>query len=57
MTDTTRPPLAGTPSLLRAINDRAALVMEAVDGLVAHVMYEGVTTPFTINGVAGNQPE
>ncbi|MDQ0574206.1 multicopper oxidase family protein [Agromyces albus] len=29
----------------------------AVDGLVAHVMYEGVSTPFTINGAAGNQPE
>ena len=29
----------------------------AVDGLVAHVMYEGVTTRFTIDGVAGNRPE
>lgn len=27
----------------------------AVDGLVAHLMYEGVTTPFTIGG--GNEPE
>jgi hypothetical protein len=24
---------------------------------VAHVMYEGVTTSFTINGAAGNRPE
>ena len=24
---------------------------------VAHLMYEGVTTPFTINGVEGNKPE
>ncbi|GAB4100355.1 multicopper oxidase family protein [Sinomonas halotolerans] len=29
----------------------------ALDGLVAHVMYEGVSTPFTVNGAAGNQPE
>jgi hypothetical protein len=29
----------------------------AVDGLIAHLMYDGVTTPFTINGAAGNHPE
>jgi hypothetical protein len=23
----------------------------------AHLMYEGVTTPFTTGGTAGNQPE
>ncbi|WP_263103327.1 ROK family transcriptional regulator [Kitasatospora sp. DSM 101779] len=32
MTDTTRPPLAGTPSLLRAINDRAALELLLANG-------------------------
>jgi FtsP/CotA-like multicopper oxidase with cupredoxin domain len=26
-------------------------------GLVAHLMYEGVTTPFVIGGAAGNNPE
>jgi FtsP/CotA-like multicopper oxidase with cupredoxin domain len=29
----------------------------AQEGLVAHLMYEGVTTPFTIGGSAANQPE
>ena len=29
----------------------------AVEGLVAHVMYEGVTTPYLIAGSAGNHPE
>ncbi len=29
----------------------------AADGLVAHLMYEGVTTPFTIGGDADNAPE
>jgi FtsP/CotA-like multicopper oxidase with cupredoxin domain len=29
----------------------------AAEGLVAHLMYEGVTTPFTTGGTAGNQPE
>jgi FtsP/CotA-like multicopper oxidase with cupredoxin domain len=29
----------------------------AVDGLVAHLMYNGVSTPFTVNGAAGNHPE
>lgn len=32
MTDTTRAPLAGTPSLLRAINDRAALELLLANG-------------------------
>ena len=29
----------------------------AAEGLVAHLMYEGVTTPFTIGGDADNEPE
>jgi len=29
----------------------------AKDGMVAHLMYEGVTTPFRIGGAAENQPE
>jgi len=38
-------------------SDHCHTLPHAVDGLVAHVMYDGVTTPFTINGSAGNQPE
>ncbi|KRE30621.1 copper oxidase [Agromyces sp. Soil535] len=38
-------------------SDHCHTLSHAVDGLVTHVMYEGVTTPFTINGAAGNQPE
>ncbi|MDR6905105.1 FtsP/CotA-like multicopper oxidase with cupredoxin domain [Agromyces sp. 3263] len=38
-------------------SDHCHTLPHAVDGLVAHVMYEGVTTPFTINGEAGNRPE
>lgn len=29
----------------------------ATEGLVAHLMYEGYTTPFTVGGKTGNQPE
>ncbi|RYV49670.1 multicopper oxidase family protein [Pengzhenrongella frigida] len=29
----------------------------ASEGLVAHLMYEGVTTPFVLGGPAGNEPE
>jgi FtsP/CotA-like multicopper oxidase with cupredoxin domain len=29
----------------------------SAEGLVAHLMYEGVTTPFTVRGPAGNEPE
>jgi FtsP/CotA-like multicopper oxidase with cupredoxin domain len=29
----------------------------AVEGLLVHLAYEGVTTPFLIRGPAGNQPE
>jgi FtsP/CotA-like multicopper oxidase with cupredoxin domain len=38
-------------------SDHCHTLPHAVDGLVAHIMYEGVSTPFTINGDAGNQPE
>ncbi|MDQ0690022.1 multicopper oxidase family protein [Arthrobacter sp. W4I7] len=38
-------------------SDHCHTLAHAVDGLVAHLMYEGVTTPFTINGARGNQPE
>ena len=38
-------------------SDHCHTLPHAVDGLVAHVMYDGVTTPFTVNGSAGNQPE
>ena len=37
--------------------DHCHTLLHAVDGLIAHVMYNGVTTPFTINGEAGNKPE
>jgi hypothetical protein len=29
----------------------------AAEGLVAHVMYDGVHTPYLIGGAAGNEPE
>lgn len=38
-------------------SDHCHTLPHAVDGLVAHLMYEGIRTPFTINGSAGNQPE
>ncbi|HEU4756337.1 MAG TPA: multicopper oxidase family protein [Agromyces sp.] len=38
-------------------SDHCHTLPHAVDGLVAHVMYEGVTTRFTIDGRAGNLPE
>jgi len=38
-------------------SDHCHTLPHAVEGLVAHVMYDGVTTPFTINGPLGNQPE
>jgi hypothetical protein len=37
--------------------DHCLTPLHAVDGLIAHVMYDGVTTPFTINGAAGKHPE
>lgn len=38
-------------------SDHCHTLPHAVDGLVAHVMYDGVTTRFTIDGAAGNRPE
>jgi FtsP/CotA-like multicopper oxidase with cupredoxin domain len=38
-------------------SDHCHTLPHAVDGLIAHVMYDGVTTPFTIAGAAGNRPE
>lgn len=38
-------------------SDHCHTLPHAVDGLVAHVMYEGVTTRFMIDGAAGNRPE
>ena len=32
-------------------------LQHAADGMVAHLMYDGVTTPFQIGGAADNQPE
>ena len=29
----------------------------AADGLVAHLMYSGVTTPYRLGGDTGNEPE
>ncbi len=37
--------------------DHCHTLQHAVDGLLAHVMYEGVTTPFLVNGAAANHPE
>lgn len=37
--------------------DHCHTLPHASDGLVAHVMYVGVVTPYTINGTAGNRPE
>ena len=38
-------------------SDHCHTLAHAVEGLVAHVMYEGVTTPYLIAGSAGNHPE
>jgi FtsP/CotA-like multicopper oxidase with cupredoxin domain len=37
--------------------DHCHNLQHAADGMVAHLMYEGVTTPFRIGGAADNQPE
>ncbi len=37
--------------------DHCHNLTHAVDGLVAHLMYEGITTPFLVGGTAGNRPE
>ena len=38
-------------------SDHCHTLAHAVDGLIAHLMYDGVTTPFTIGGPHGNHPE
>ncbi|MER5641956.1 ROK family transcriptional regulator [Kitasatospora sp. NPDC002227] len=43
MTDTTRTPLAGTPSLLRAINDRAALELLLANGPLSRTQIGSLT--------------
>ena len=37
--------------------DHCHTLTYAADGLVAHVMYEGVTTPYRVGGAAENEPE
>jgi hypothetical protein len=37
--------------------DHCHNLTHAAEGLVAHLMYEGVTTPFKVGGKVGNQPE
>jgi FtsP/CotA-like multicopper oxidase with cupredoxin domain len=37
--------------------DHCHNLKHAADGMVAHLMYEGVSTPFRIGGEADNQPE
>lgn len=37
--------------------DHCHQLLHATEGLVAHLMYEGVTTPFSIGGTIGNEPE
>jgi len=38
-------------------SDHCHTLPHAVEGLVAHVMYEGVTTPYLVAGSTGNHPE
>jgi FtsP/CotA-like multicopper oxidase with cupredoxin domain len=38
-------------------SDHCHTLRHATDGLVAHLMYEGVTTPFLVGGTAPNKPE
>ena len=37
--------------------DHCHNLTHAVDGLVAHLMYDGISTPFLVGGTAGNSPE
>jgi FtsP/CotA-like multicopper oxidase with cupredoxin domain len=37
--------------------DHCHHLKHAADGMVAHLMYEGVSTPYKIGGTAGNRPE
>jgi FtsP/CotA-like multicopper oxidase with cupredoxin domain len=37
--------------------DHCHNLKHAAEGLVVHLMYEGVSTSYTIGGAAGNEPE
>jgi len=37
--------------------DHCHQLKHAADGLVAHLMYEGIDTPYLVGGPAGNSPE
>ncbi len=37
--------------------DHCHNLKHAVEGLIVHLMYKGVTTPYVIGGANGNQPE
>lgn len=37
--------------------DHCHNLQHAVEGLIVHLMYQGVTTPFTVGGPANNEPE
>ena len=37
--------------------DHCNHLKHAADGMVAHLMYEGISTPHKIGGTAGNRPE
>jgi FtsP/CotA-like multicopper oxidase with cupredoxin domain len=37
--------------------DHCHHLKHAAEGMVAHLMYEGVTTPYRVGGTAGNRPE
>jgi Multicopper oxidase len=37
--------------------DHCHHLKHAADGMVAHLMYQGVSTPYKIGGTAGNRPE
>jgi FtsP/CotA-like multicopper oxidase with cupredoxin domain len=46
--------LAGNPGIWV---DHCHDLPHAGEGLLTHLMYEGVTTPFLMGGPAGNSPE
>jgi FtsP/CotA-like multicopper oxidase with cupredoxin domain len=46
--------LADNPGLWM---DHCHNLRHAADGLVMHLMYEGVTTPYDVGGTAHNHPE
>jgi FtsP/CotA-like multicopper oxidase with cupredoxin domain len=37
--------------------DHCHNLQHAVDGLLAHLVYTGVSTPYRVGGPAGNEPE